>query len=40
VIAAGFLVSWLDSNKPDLIIGAIVFVVVIYGAVRILRLGK
>jgi Co/Zn/Cd efflux system component/copper chaperone CopZ len=40
VIAAGFLVSWLDSNRPDLIIGAIVFVVVIHGAVRILRLGK
>ncbi len=40
VIAAGFLVYWLDSNKPDLIIGAIVFVVVIYGAVRILKLGK
>jgi Co/Zn/Cd efflux system component len=40
VITAGFLVYWLDSNKPDLIIGAIVFVVVIYGAVRILKLGK
>ncbi len=40
VIAAGFLVYWLDSNRPDLIIGAIVFVVVINGAVRILKLGK
>jgi Co/Zn/Cd efflux system component len=40
VIIAGLLVNWLNSNKPDLIIGAIVFVLVIQGAVRILRLGK
>ena len=40
VIAAGALVSWLDSNKPDLIVGAVVFVVVMRGAVQILRLGK
>jgi len=40
VIAAGLLVHWLDSNKPDLIIGTIVFVLVIQGAVRILKVGK
>lgn len=40
VIAAGILVAVLDSNKPDLIIGTIVFVFVIQGAVRILKLGK
>ena len=40
VIIAGALVLWLDSNKPDLIIGAIVFILVIQGAFRILRLGR
>ncbi|MHB8138722.1 MAG: cation transporter [Smithellaceae bacterium] len=40
VIAAGFLVNWLNSNKPDLIIGTIVFILVIQGAIRILKLGK
>lgn len=40
VITAGILVLWLKSNKPDLIIGAIVFILVIQGSVRILRLGK
>lgn len=40
VIVAGFLVNWLNSNKPDLIIGTIVFVLVIQGAIRILKLGK
>ncbi len=40
VIAAALLVNWLDSNKPDLIIGAIVFVLVMQGAFRILKLGK
>ncbi|MGQ8335018.1 cation transporter [Sunxiuqinia sp. A32] len=38
VIVAGLLVNWLNSNKPDLIIGTIVFVLVIQGAIRILRL--
>lgn len=38
VIAAGFLVNWLDSVYPDLIIGAIVFVIVARGAYRILKL--
>lgn len=40
VITAGFLVTWLNSNKPDLIIGSIVFILVIQGAIRILKLGK
>jgi Co/Zn/Cd efflux system component len=40
VITAGILVSWLNSNKPDLIVGAIVFVVVIRGAIKILKLGR
>jgi len=40
VIVAGLLVNWLNSNKPDLIIGTIVFVLVIQGAIRILKLGK
>ena len=40
VITAGILVNWLNSNKPDLIIGTIVFVLVIQGAFRILKLSK
>ena len=40
VITAGVLVNWLNSNKPDLIIGTIVFILVIQGALRILNLGK
>lgn len=40
VIIAGVLVYWLNSNKPDLIIGTIVFVLVIQGAFRILKLSK
>lgn len=40
VIAAGFLVNWTNSSKPDLIIGTIVFILVIRGAIRILKIGK
>ena len=40
VIIAGILVHYLNSNKPDLIIGTIVFVLVIQGAFRILKLSK
>jgi Co/Zn/Cd efflux system component len=40
VIIAGILVYLLGSNKPDLIVGTIVFVVVVRGAVKILKLGK
>ncbi|MGI9525525.1 MAG: cation transporter [Weeksellaceae bacterium] len=40
VIIAGVLVNWLNSSKPDLIIGTIVFVLVIQGAFRILKVSK
>ena len=40
VITAGILANRLSSNKPDLIIGAIVFVLVIQGAFRILKVSK
>jgi len=40
VITAGVLVNVFNSNKPDLLIGTIVFVLVIQGAIRILKLGK
>jgi Co/Zn/Cd efflux system component len=38
VIIAAILVNWLNSDKPDLIIGTIIFVLVIQGAIRILRI--
>lgn len=40
VITAGLLVNWLNSSYPDLIIGAIVFIIVARGAYRILQLSK
>ena len=40
VITAGVMVNWLDSGKPDLIVGTIVFILVIQGAFRILKLSK
>lgn len=40
VVVAGLLVMWTGSNKPDLVIGSIVFVLVIKGAIRILALSK
>ena len=40
VIVAGLMVHWLSSNKPDLIVGTIVFALVMQGAFRILKLGK
>ena len=40
VIIAGALVYWLNSGLPDLIIGIIVFLLVIQGAFRILKLSK
>ena len=40
IIIAGLLVNWLNSGKPDLIIGTIVFGLVIQGAFRILKLSK
>ena len=38
IIAAGALVAWTGSNYPDLVIGAIVGVIVLSGARRILAL--
>ena len=40
VIAAGILVSVLDSKTPDLIIGSIVFTLVMRGAFRIIKLAR
>lgn len=40
VITAGLLVNWLNSGIPDLVIGIIVFILVIQGAFRILKLSK
>jgi Co/Zn/Cd efflux system component len=40
VVIAGVLVFITNTKYPDLIIGAIVFVIVIRGAMRILKLGK
>jgi Co/Zn/Cd efflux system component len=40
VIIAALLVNWLNSSKPDLIIGTIVFILVIQGAIRILKIGR
>ncbi|PWD98624.1 cation transporter [Marinilabilia rubra] len=40
VIIAGVLVLITQSKYPDLIIGAIVFMIVVRGAIRILKLGK
>lgn len=40
VILAGGLVYFFNSNKPDLIIGTIVFVIVTRGALRILKLAR
>jgi hypothetical protein len=40
VIAAGAMVLLTDSRYPDLIVGAIVFIIVLRGALRILKLGR
>ncbi len=40
VIVAGVLVLWTNSQVPDLIVGAVVFFIVIRGAINILKLGK
>ncbi|MFD1188862.1 cation transporter [Pontibacter rugosus] len=40
VILAGLLVLFTESSLPDLIVGAIVFIIVIRGATRILNLAK
>lgn len=38
VIVAGTLVAWSGSRYPDLIIGLIIGIVVLFGAIRILKL--
>jgi Co/Zn/Cd efflux system component len=40
VIVAGILVSVLSDKLPDLIVGSLVFVIVLRGAFRILKLAK
>lgn len=40
VIAAGILVYVTGSKYPDLVVGAAVFLIVVRGAFRILKLGK
>ncbi|MDL2208429.1 cation transporter [Parabacteroides sp. OttesenSCG-928-O15] len=40
VIVAGLLVWWLNNSLPDLVIGIIIFLIVIRGAMRILKLAK
>ncbi|MFO7670082.1 MAG: cation diffusion facilitator family transporter [Bacteroidales bacterium] len=40
VIVAGVLVLLTQSKYPDLVVGTIVFLVVVRGAIRILKLGK
>ena len=40
VIMAGCFVLWLESGWPDLVIGSVVFLLVIQGAIRILKLGR
>lgn len=40
VIVAGVLVLLTQSRYPDLVVGTIVFLVVVRGAIRILKLGK
>ncbi len=40
VIVAGIFVLLLNSQVPDLIVGSIVFIIVIIGAFRILKLSK
>ncbi len=40
VIIAGVLVNWMGSPYPDLVIGALVFIIVARGAYSILQLAK
>jgi len=40
VVIAGILVNLFSSSTPDLIVGTLVFILVIKGAFRILKLGK
>jgi copper chaperone CopZ len=40
VILAGILVLLTQSRYPDLIVGSMVFIIVIRGAIRMIQLGK
>ncbi len=40
VILAGFLVAWTGSHLPDLVVGLIIALVVLSGAIRILRFAR
>ena len=40
VILAGVLVLWFNSSLPDLIVGSAVFILILFGAARILKLAK
>ncbi len=40
VIVAGLLVAWLGHPWPDWVIGSLIGVVVVGGAVRIWRMGR
>ncbi len=40
VVVAGLLVWWLNSRIPDLIVGIIVFLIVLRGAVKMLKLSR
>ena len=40
VIMAGLLVNWLNTNIPDLVIGAVAFIFVLIGSFRILKLSR
>ena len=40
VILAGLLVAWTGSHLPDLLVGTIIALVVLSGAIRILRLSR
>ena len=40
VILAGILVLVTESKYPDLVIGGVVFLIVVRGAIRMLNLGK
>lgn len=40
IICAGIMVNVFNSNIPDLVIGSLVFMIVIQGAMRILKIAK
>lgn len=40
VVLAGFLVAWTGSHLPDLAVGSLIALVVLSGAIRILRLSR